>query len=137
MEEKRMAAQARLLALLAHPTRLMILRELLKGVTCVNDITELLAARQPNVSQHLMLLRENGLVGSYRDGTRRCYYLVRPTLVAGLVNLLASDHPATAPGREAALRAAKRRRFSFKRRKRATKAAGPTRSVGPSVPKHG
>ena len=137
MEEKRMAAQARLLALLAHPTRLMILRELLKGVTCVNDITELLAARQPNVSQHLMLLRENGLVGSYRDGTRRCYYLARPTLIAGLLDLLVSDHPATAPGREAALRAAKRSRSSLKRRKRAARAAGPSGSVGPSVPKHG
>jgi len=126
-----MATQARLLRVLAHPTRLMILRELLKGVRCVNDITELLAARQPNVSQHLMLLREQGLVGSYHDGTRRCYYLTKSTLIAGLADLLASDHPATAPGREAALRAAKRRRSSFKRRKRA---AGQTR---PAVPKGG
>jgi len=137
MKERQIAARARLLGVLAHPTRLMILGELLKGVRCVNDITELLAARQPNVSQHLMLLREHGLVGVHRDGTRRCYYLTKPTLVAGLADLLASDHPATAPGREAVLRAAKRRRFSFKRRKRAAKAAGSTRSVGPSVLKHG
>ena len=129
-----MATQARLLGVLAHPTRLMILRELLKGVRCVNDITELLAARQPNVSQHLMLLREHGLVGSYHDGTRRCYYLTKSTLIAGLADLLASDHPATAPGREAALRAAKRRRSSFKRRKCAARAAGQTR---PAVPKGG
>ena len=119
-----MASQARLLGVFAHPTRLMILRELLKGVRCVNDITELLAARQPNVSQHLMLLREHGLVGSYCDGTRRCYYLTKPTLIAGLADLLASDHPATAPGREAALRAAKRSRSSLKRRKRAAGLAG-------------
>jgi len=137
MKERQIAARARLLGVLAHPTRLMILRELLKGVRCVNDITELLAARQPNVSQHLMLLREHGLVGSYRDGTRRCYYLARPTLIAGLLDLLVSDHPATAPGRETALRAAKRRRSSFKRRKRAAKAAGPTGAVGPSASKRG
>jgi ArsR family transcriptional regulator len=137
MKEREIAAQARLLGVLAHPTRLMILCELLKGVRCVNDITELLAVRQPNVSQHLMLLREHGLVGVHRDGTRRCYYLVRPTLVAGLVSLLASDHPATTPGREAAVRAAKRSRSSLKRRKRAARAAGPSGSVGPSVPKHG
>ena len=124
MENSKTASQARLLGVLAHPTRLMILRELLKGVTCVNDITELLAARQPNVSQHLMLLREHGLVGSYRDGTRRCYYLTKPTLIAGLADLLASDHPATAPGREAALRAAKRSRSSLKRRRRAAGLAG-------------
>ena len=124
MENREMATWARLLRVLAYPTRLMILRELLKGVRCVNDITELLAVRQPNVSQHLMLLREHGLVGSYRDGTRRCYYLTKPTLIAGLVNLLASDHPATAPGREAALRAAKRSRSSLKRRKRAAGLAG-------------
>jgi len=124
VENSKTASQARLLGVLAHPTRLMILRELLKGVTCVNDITELLAARQPNVSQHLMLLREHGLVGSYRDGTRRCYYLTKPTLIAGLADLLASDHPATAPGREAALRAAKRSRSSLKRRRRAAGLAG-------------
>jgi len=124
MKERQIAARARLLGVLAHPTRLMILCELLKGIRCVNDITELLAVRQPNVSQHLMLLREHGLVGVHRDGTRRCYYLTKPTLVAGLVNLLASDHPATAPGREAALRAAKRSRSSLKRRRRAAGLAG-------------
>jgi len=103
-------AWARLLKMLAHPTRLMILRELLNGVRCVNDMTEILDVRQPNLSQHLMLLREHGLVGSYRDGTYRCYYLTKPTLVAGLVDLLARDHPTAAPRREAAVRSASRRR---------------------------
>ena len=123
MKERQIAVQARLLGVLSHPTRLMILRELLKGVRCVNDITELLAARQPNVSQHLMLLREHGLVGVHRDGTRRCYHLTKRALIAGLLDLLASDHPATPPEREAAAGAVKRRRPSLKRRRRAGKAA--------------
>ena len=35
-----------LLKALGHPTRLMIVEELLMGEKCVNDITELLIARE-------------------------------------------------------------------------------------------
>jgi len=124
MDDRETVAWARLLRVLAHPTRLMVLRKLLKGVRCVNDITELLEVRQPNTSQHLMVLRKHGLVESYREGTHRCYYLTKPTLVAGLVDLLASDHPTAAPGREAAVRSAKGSRSSSQRRSRAS-ASGP------------
>ena len=124
MENREMAAWARLLRVLAHPTRLMILHELLKGVRCVNDITELLAVRQPNVSQHLMLLREHGLVGSYRDGTYRCYYLTKPTLVTGLLDLLASDHPTVTPDGATVAHSARASRSLVQRADRAAAGEG-------------
>ena len=65
------------LKMLAHPTRLMILEELVKGVKCVNDIEELLEVRQPNISQHLAMLRHSGLVDFYQKGKKRCYFLTR------------------------------------------------------------
>jgi len=80
------------LKLFGHPTRLMILWELLKGGKCVNDMSELLDRPQPNVSQHLMALREGGLVGFSRDGVSRCYFLARPDLVRGLFNLLEQEN---------------------------------------------
>jgi len=84
-------AWAQLLKVLGHPTRLMILGELLKGAKCVNAMSELLDRPQPNVSQHLMALRESGLVGFSRDGVSRCYYLARPDLVRGLFDLLEQE----------------------------------------------
>jgi ArsR family transcriptional regulator len=91
MEDKQAHAWGRRMKAFAHPTRLMILRQLLGGTTCVNDMTELLDRPQPNVSQHLMALRKNGLVGFYREGVSRCYYLARPELVRGLFDLLLQE----------------------------------------------
>jgi len=79
---------ARLLRIIAHPTRLMILAELVESEKCVNDIQDLLAVPQPNVSQHLAVLKDSGLVACRKDGVRRCYHLVRPALIRGLFALL-------------------------------------------------
>lgn len=89
MHVEAMSAYARLLRIIAHPTRLMILAELLEAEKCVNDIRDLLAVSQPNVSQHLGVLKESGLVASRKDGVRRCYHLVRPVFIRGLLALLA------------------------------------------------
>jgi len=76
-----------------HPVRLMILAELLEGPKCVTDIRELLKARQPNVSQHLSVLKHAGLVAFSRDGAFRCYYLRRPGQVRAMFKFLESDYP--------------------------------------------
>ncbi|QYU69613.1 metalloregulator ArsR/SmtB family transcription factor [Leptolyngbya sp. 15MV] len=73
--------KAALLRAVAHPTRLAILRELRGGVKCVADILELLPLPQPNVSQHLQVLRREQIVDSYEDGNLRCYYLTQPRFV--------------------------------------------------------
>ncbi len=77
--------KANILKTLAHPTRLMILVELAKGTKCVNDIEELLEVRQPNISQHLAMLRHNGLVDFYQKGKERCYFLTRPGLIRAVI----------------------------------------------------
>lgn len=68
----RFALDAELLKACSHPTRLMILNELMNGVKCVNDIEDLLEVRQTNISQHLAVLRHAKLVDYAQDGTLRC-----------------------------------------------------------------
>lgn len=86
-------AAAELLKAFAHPTRLLILRELLSGPKCVTDMEDLLPARQANISQHLSVLRFARLVDYAQDGALRCYYLARPKLVRATLALLERDEP--------------------------------------------
>ena len=95
---------ARILKAASHPTRLMILAELTKGIRCVSRIQNLLEVRQGNLSQHLAALRESGLVASHRDGVFRCYYLTKPGLVKALLDVLSRDYPTAKVTREEALR---------------------------------
>jgi DNA-binding transcriptional ArsR family regulator len=84
---------AEMLKAVAHPVRLMILAELLEGPKCVTAIRDLLKVRQPNISQHLLVLKHGGLVSFNRDGAFRCYYLPRPAQVRAIFRLLESDFP--------------------------------------------
>ena len=93
MDGERLRSSAQLLKAFAHPTRLQILAELLKGVRCVTDIGELLPVTQVNVSQHLTVLRSVKLVDFCQDGALRCYYLTRPELVRQMLTVLATDYP--------------------------------------------
>ncbi len=51
-----------ILKIIAHPVRIKILEELIMGVKCVSDFEEFLEISQPNVSQHLSLLRRYGII---------------------------------------------------------------------------
>lgn len=86
-------AWAELLKALAHPTRLQIVIELLKGTKCVTDIQEILPASQANISQHLTVLRHAGLVDFAQDGSQRCYFVSRPKLASSLFASLAETEP--------------------------------------------
>ena len=63
---------------LAHPTRLAILDILRDEEQCVCHLEAVLGQRQAYISQHLMVLREAGLVADRRDGSRIYYRVVRP-----------------------------------------------------------
>ncbi len=65
----------RLFKCLSHPTRLAIIRKLAGGKLCVQKFVKELGIRQPNVSQHLAILRQCGLVTSKREEGKVCYYL--------------------------------------------------------------
>ena len=73
--------EARLFALLAHPIRLQIVDLLRHGEVCVCDMQAALNQRQAYVSQHLMALREAGLVTCSKDGLRVYYQLSEPRIL--------------------------------------------------------
>jgi ArsR family transcriptional regulator len=74
--------EVRLLAALADPTRLAILRQLAAddGV-CACDFTACCDVAQPTVSHHLKVLREAGWVTTERKGSNIYYYLRPDALV--------------------------------------------------------
>lgn len=121
METNAARKYARLLRIVAHPTRLLILDELAHGMKCVNDIQELVETPQPNVSQHLAVLKESDLVLCHKDGVSRCYHLAKPGLVKDLFAVLGRDYPTVKVGDPERCRAARkpRRRLRPTRQTRA------------------
>ena len=79
--------KADLIKALAHPTRLRILDLLRNGERCVCEITPALELEQPNVSQHLALLRERGIVAWRKEGIN-IYYKVKDPRVFEALDLL-------------------------------------------------
>ena len=61
---------------MGHPTRLRILEKIVAGEFCVSDLETDLDRRQANISQHLAILRDRGLVIPTRRGKMVCYRLV-------------------------------------------------------------
>ena len=59
----------------AEPRRRQILDLLAEGERPVNDLVELLHIPQPQVSKHLRVLREVGVVAAREDGRQRLYRL--------------------------------------------------------------
>lgn len=79
------------LKVIAHPVRIRILEELLKGVKCVSDFEDFLDISQPNVSQHLALLRRHGTIDYYMDGRLRCYFLKDP-IIPDILTIIKKDY---------------------------------------------
>jgi DNA-binding transcriptional ArsR family regulator len=70
------AAQAEeMLKALANRHRLMILCQLIEGERSVGDLAAFLELRDSTVSQHLALLRKDGLVSTRREGQTIWYAL--------------------------------------------------------------
>ncbi len=76
----RYQCEAKLLRAMAHPVRLQILQALACERACVCDLMLLIKRSQPYVSQHLMVLRDVGLVTGVRDGWKVRYQLTHPEL---------------------------------------------------------
>ena len=62
---------------LGEETRLRILRLLFKEQLSVNEITGRLGASQYNVSKHLRIMREAGLVETEKQGQHRLYSVAK------------------------------------------------------------
>ena len=85
-----------LLRILAHPVRIRILEELTEGVKCVSDFEESLDISQPNVSQHLKLLKSHEAVDFFVDGRLKCYFLKEP-FIPDLLELLKKQYEEDIP----------------------------------------
>ncbi len=73
--------QADILRTLASPRRLEILHRLAIGPCEVGRLADDLGLSQPNVSQHLAVLRGSGLVDADRDGREVRYRLTDPDVM--------------------------------------------------------
>lgn len=104
-----------LLGVLAHPVRIRILEELTRGVKCVSDFEDFLEISQPNISQHLGLLRNHGVIDFYMDGRLRCYFLVDP-MVPDLIEILKTDYHESLPA-PSCCPVTKKRSYPGKRRR--------------------
>jgi len=60
---------------MGHLTRLRILERIAAGEFCVSELEADLDRRQANISQHLAILRDRGLVIPIRKGKMVCYRL--------------------------------------------------------------
>ncbi len=67
--------------ILANPKRLEIIHLIRDCELTVSELEEMLDMRQANISQHLMVLRENNLVKSRREGTHIYYSLADPKIL--------------------------------------------------------
>ncbi|MHB1559186.1 MAG: ArsR/SmtB family transcription factor [Isosphaeraceae bacterium] len=73
--------------MLADPTRLAILRALMPGERNVTQVVLATGANQANVSKHLKMLAEAGLVGRHKVGLQ-VFYRVDDPLVEKLCKLV-------------------------------------------------
>lgn len=73
--------QAEVLRTLASPRRLEILHALARGPIEVGRLAQAIEASQPNVSQHLAVLRAAGIVEAERDGREVRYRLTDPDVM--------------------------------------------------------
>jgi len=69
---------------LSDANRLLIIAELAKGEVSVNEIAQRLQLRQANVSKHLGLMRERGLVVTRREGATIYYSLSDPRIIEAI-----------------------------------------------------
>ena len=73
--------QAEVLKTLSNPRRLEIIHLLADGPREVSRLAEEMGISQPNVSQHLALMRAAGVVEAERDGREVRYRLSDPEII--------------------------------------------------------
>jgi ArsR family transcriptional regulator len=66
---------------LADPKRLCVLQSLAAGELSVRDLSDRVGCNVPNMSQHLAVLRNSGLVLTRRDGNAIYYRLADPRIL--------------------------------------------------------
>ena len=78
MSDKMLDLVARRFRTLGEPYRLRILQVLEEGERSVGELVAALDGNQPNVSKHLQILFDAGLLGRRREGTTIFYAISDP-----------------------------------------------------------
>lgn len=87
-----------ILKVLSHPDRLRLAIDLLAGERCVSELADRTGLPASTVSQHLVRLRDSGVVGGRRCG-QRVYYRVAQRdfqivqLISEVAQAFGSNHP--------------------------------------------
>lgn len=81
-------AQAEQIKALAHASRLAILRALSKGERTATELTKRVGLSKANLSQHLKLLKREGIVRCVKRGTF-CHYSLADARIVKALGLLA------------------------------------------------
>ena len=76
MNYRQAKERAKVLKALSHPMRLLIVEALAKRALCVTEICSLGKLSQSNVSRHLYILKQHGIVSDQRIKNRVIYRLV-------------------------------------------------------------
>ncbi|HEX6095900.1 MAG TPA: metalloregulator ArsR/SmtB family transcription factor [Thermoanaerobaculia bacterium] len=67
---------------LGEPIRIQLLQALQRGERNVSDLVAAVGSTQSNVSKHLRILQDAGLVGRRQDGNSVYYSIADPTVFA-------------------------------------------------------
>lgn len=90
---------ARALKAISHPLRLKILCVIGDQEVCVQDIVEAVGTSQSNISQHLAILRDKGVLQTRKDANR-VFYRVADQRTLQLIGLMREVFCGIAPPRK-------------------------------------
>lgn len=83
-----MNKEDKILKAISNPVRIEILKFLGDGPSCVTLTNKQINISQPNLSQHLKVLKEAGIIESKKLQTKRCYSIKKPTQIKQLIKLI-------------------------------------------------
>ena len=86
-EDDEIARTSSSLKAMSHPLRLKILCTLGNHEVSVQDIVNRVGTSQSNISQHLAILKDRGVLASRKDANR-VYYRISDTRTLNLIRLM-------------------------------------------------
>lgn len=86
-QQEHIETAARALKAIAHPLRLKILCVVGDQEVCVQDIVDAVGTSQSNISQHLAILRDKGVLQTRKDANR-VFYRVADSRTLQLIVLM-------------------------------------------------
>ncbi len=85
--DKDIEVAARSLKAMAHPLRLKILCKLENKKLSVQEIVEIIGTSQSNISQHLAIMRDKGILISSKDANK-VYYRIEDPRTFKLISMM-------------------------------------------------